>query len=480
MRDRGYATDWQEVITFCGTSRFGCFSLSGMKRRPRIPKTDEQAILEEVQVRLMEPKELARFNGHLDKDHYLGSIRPVGQRIHYLATDGQGRWLALLVFSAPANHLKHRDQWIGWTPQQRDRRLPLVVNNSRFLLLPKCTVPNLGTRVLRLALDRLSSDWKQRYGHGVLVVETFVDPEQFCGTVYTANNWIELGSTDGWGRHARDYYVKHDRPKRLLVRELCKNACRSLQAEHLKPEFALVEQRTVPRCSKRVSEIGALTEHLKQVPDFRERIESYPLWSLLTLILLAMLCGAPRGQKDLAKFARRLTQPQRRALGIRRNPKGKYPAPSQSTFCRMLQRVDGQKVNQTLQAIQEQLRGKPPSKELIVLDGKEPRHGGGDSVLTAVCVPSQYYLGSAMVDQKTNEIPVARQLFGQLDLSARNVSLDALHTQTETARQVVIDHGADYLLTVKDNQPTLRENIEKKTSAPAAGFSPSPIHRPKG
>ena len=64
-----------------------------------------------------------------------------------------------------------------------------------------------------------------------------------------------------------------------------------------------------------------------------------------------------------------------------------------------------------------------------------------------MCVPSQYYLGSALVDQKTNEIPVAQQLFGDLDLAGRNVSLDALHTQTETARQLVMDHGANYLLT---------------------------------
>jgi len=68
-------------------------------------------------------------------------------------------------------------------------------------------------------LARLSQDWQARYGHPVLIVETFVDPEQFCGTVYTANGWEELGPTDGSGRHQRDYYVRHDKPKRLLVRE---------------------------------------------------------------------------------------------------------------------------------------------------------------------------------------------------------------------------------------------------------------------
>ncbi|MFM7214931.1 MAG: Druantia anti-phage system protein DruA [Verrucomicrobiota bacterium] len=78
---------------------------------------------------------------------------------------------------------KHRDRWIGWTRAQRDRRLSLVANNSRFLILPDAHQPNLGSRVLSLALDRLSSDWQARYAHPVLVVETFVDPEQFQGTV---------------------------------------------------------------------------------------------------------------------------------------------------------------------------------------------------------------------------------------------------------------------------------------------------------
>lgn len=447
------------------------------KEKVRLPHAEEQAVLDQLQVRLLEPKELSRCNRYLDKHHYLKRIRPVGERLYYVATDGQDQWLALLVFSSAAEHLKDRDRWIGWTLEQRQRRLRLVVNNSRFLVLPEGTLPNLGSKVLRMVLDRLSDDWQNRYGHPVLIAETFVDPEQFCGTVYTVQGWEELGTTDGWGRHARDYYVKHNKPKRLFVRELCKNARRSLQAEHLKPDLAAVEERTIPRCSQKVREIRAFTEHFKTVPEFRDRIESYPLWSLLTLVLLAMLCGAPRGQKDLAKFARRLTRPQRRALGIRRNPQGKYPAPCQSTFCRLFQRVDGAKVNETIQAIQEQLRGKPPADELIVLDGKEPNHGGGESVLSAVCVPSQYYLGSALVDQKTNEIPVAQQLFGELDLAGRNVSLDALHTQTETGRQLVMEHGANYLLTVKDNQPTIRANIEKKIPAPEAGFSPSASDR---
>jgi len=113
-----------------------------------------------------------------------------------------------------------------------------------------------------------------------------------------------------------------------------------------------------------------------------------------------------------------------------------------------------------------------PKDELIVIDGKQPRQGGGPSVLTAITVPSQHYLGSAVVDTKTNEIPVARELFHKLDLDGRKVSLDALHTQVQTARELVLEHGADYLLTVKGNQPTLQATIQRLVEAPPARFSP--------
>ena len=447
-----------------------------MSAKFRAPAPDEQAILASLQVRILEPAELERCNQLLDQYHYLKSPKPVGERLYYVVTDAQGQWMALLLFTAAAKHLKSRDRWIGWTEAQRERGLSLVANNSRFLLLPDKTFPNLGTRSLRLVLARLSQDWQARYGHPVLVVETFVDPEQFCGTVYTANGWEELGKTDGHGRHQRDYYVQHDKPKRLFVRELCRNARRSLQAEHLKPALAMVQAKARPRSRHTAKQIQSIAQEFQAVPDYRSRVESYPLWSLLTLYLLAVLCEAPRGQKDLAKFARRLSQPQRRALGIRRNKHGHYPAPSESTWCRLLQEVDSVRLEQVMLEMQNQLRGPAPKDQLVVLDGKEPKHGGGQGILTAICVPSQYYLASAIVETKTNEIPVARQLFKDLDLRGRFVSLDALHTQTDTGREVVLEGGGHYLLTAKGNQPTVQQNIQKLLPAPKADFPPLGAH----
>jgi hypothetical protein len=444
-----------------------------MSKNQVCPSSEQQRLLDEVQVRPAAPPELPRLQSLLRRYHYLGPIRPVGERLYYVAVDKREQWVAVLVFCAAAKYLRHRDKWIGWTSEQRRRRLALVVNNARYLLIPCRTVPNLGSRVLKLTLARLSPDWQEQYGHPVQVAESFVDPEQFCGTVYIANGWQELGLTDGWGRCARDYYVKHDKPKRLFVKELHKNARRSLQAEHLKPGLAMVEAKVAPRCSLGVGPLRSLAQRFQQVPEYRGRVESYPLGSLLTLVACALLCGAQRGPKALAGFAKKLSQAQRRALGIRPDANGWYPAPSRPTFCRLLAGVSFAAVDQVVRQFQAQVRDQPSKAELIALDGKQPKHGGGHSILTAVAVPSQYYLGSAVVDQKTNEIPVARQLFQKLDLEGRLVSLDALHTQTETGLALVQEHGADYMLTVKDNQPGLHQTIKQLLPQIPAAFPPS-------
>jgi hypothetical protein len=166
-------------------------------------------------------------------------------------------------------------------------------------------------------------------------------------------------------------------------------------------------------------------------------------------------------------------------LGIRKAAAtGKYPAPSQPTFCRLYAQVSAREVERAVLAFQRQMRGAPPPGELIVLDGKEPHHTGGQRVLTAVTVPGQHYLGSHMVADKSNEIPAARDLFERLDLDGKAVSLDALHTQAETARALVLEHGADYLLTVKGNQPTVQENITRHVATPPVVFPPGRCHNP--
>jgi Domain of unknown function (DUF4338)/DDE_Tnp_1-associated len=430
-------------------------------------------LLRTVQVQVLDTPELrARAQALLVEHHYLGGVQAVGEQVHYAVSDARGEWVAVLVFAAAALHLRARDTWIGWSDEQRRRRLALVANNVRFLLLPGRAVPNLGSVVLSRVLARLSADWHSRYEHPVLLVETFVDPERFQGTVYRASGWSELGRTKGHTRHARDYYENHDRPKRLFARELVRHARRSLQAEHLKPGLAAVEARVPVRSRLKAAELKSLADHFRAVPDYRQRIGHYPLFALLALTAAAYLAEAPRGQKDLARFAKRLSSAQRAALGVRRTATGDYPAPSQPTFSRMFARVSPEQIEQVLLAHQRQVRGAPPAEEIVVLDGKVPRHSGGQNVVTAVTVPGLHYLGSEVVAEKTNEIPAVRTLCRRLELEGRLVSLDALHTQAQTAREVVLGHGGDYLLTVKGNQPGVQAVVAGQVPDPGSPFLP--------
>lgn len=435
-----------------------------------------QSLLRDISIEpLVDDSQIARAAGLLDEFHYLGAPNPVGERIWYAALAPDDEWLGVLLFTAAARRLRHRDEWIGWSDEQRRRRLPLLANNSRFLLLPDKTSPNLGSAVLSRATSRLSGDWTERYGHPVLAVETFVDPQRFRGTVYKAANWTPLGLTQGHQRVSRDYYEPHDLPKMLFVRELAGNARRSLQAEHLKPALAAVEAAAPPRCTHNGGELKSLvTLFRERVPEYRDRKRcTYPVHTLLGIMAAAHLADAPRGQKDLEVFARSLSQHQRKALGVRRDPKTRrFDSPDQTTFSRLMSQVDAAIVESVLIDWQARLRGPVPAEDLVVIDGKQPKHAGGHNVVTAIASPSQHFLGCELVPDKSNEIPAARVLIGRLDLDGKLVSLDALHSCQQTALQLVLEAGADYALTIKDNCPAIRERIELRLPDPGSPLLP--------
>ena len=89
-----------------------------MKTPPRFPSEQEQSLVAGVQVRLLRSAERPRFMRLLERHHYLGELTPVGEQVLYVAAGKNGGWRALLVFCAAANHLRYRDQWIGWTDEQ--------------------------------------------------------------------------------------------------------------------------------------------------------------------------------------------------------------------------------------------------------------------------------------------------------------------------------------------------------------------------
>jgi len=146
-----------------------------------------------------------RFAAALAEFHYLGYRGTVGENLQYAVTDKDGRLLACLLFGSAAWKCKPRDGFIGWNPEQRQRNLHLITNNTRFLILPFVRVPHLASWILGRVLRRLSADWRNKYGHPILLVETFVERERFAGTSYKAANWLRIGSTTGRSRQDRQH-----------------------------------------------------------------------------------------------------------------------------------------------------------------------------------------------------------------------------------------------------------------------------------
>lgn len=138
------------------------------------------------------------FNSLIERDHYLGYTRPVGEHLKYMLFS-HDRPVACLVWSSAPWHMGPRDRFIGWSPAVRRVNLHLIVCNTRFLILPWVTVPHLASHILGKMARRISADWQGLYNHQVHYLETFVDQERFAGTCYQAANWQHLGQTTGRG-----------------------------------------------------------------------------------------------------------------------------------------------------------------------------------------------------------------------------------------------------------------------------------------
>lgn len=135
--------------------------------------------------------------------HYLGFSTTVGENLKYLVFDRAQNPLACLLFGSAAWKCAPRDQFIGWDANSRKANLNLLTNNMRFLILPWVRAPHLASHILGRVARRISSDWVEKYGHPIYLLETFVERERFRGTAYQAANWIWAGQTRGRSRNDR-------------------------------------------------------------------------------------------------------------------------------------------------------------------------------------------------------------------------------------------------------------------------------------
>ncbi|MDA0321690.1 MAG: DUF4338 domain-containing protein [Verrucomicrobia bacterium] len=145
--------------------------------------------------------QMALFKFLLQRYHYLGHRNCVGENLKYLVTDRAGRLLGCMLFGSAAWKAKSRDDFIGWDRPTRERNLPFLTNNTRFLILPWVRVKCLASHVLARVCRDLPGHWMQKYGHPIHLLETFVERERFRGTCYRAAGWTHVGATAGRSRN---------------------------------------------------------------------------------------------------------------------------------------------------------------------------------------------------------------------------------------------------------------------------------------
>jgi len=162
-----------------------------------------------------------KWNEFVDRYHYLGYRRPIGSHLRYYIVAHDGRKLGCLLFSFATWSLSCRDKWIGWSDEEREKHLNLVINNNRFLIFPWVNVKHLASKALSLVMSQIADDWEIHHGYRPVLLETFVDPMKYKGTCYQASNWNHIGQT---ARNRSNKNKDHTNQKDVYVYPLISDA----------------------------------------------------------------------------------------------------------------------------------------------------------------------------------------------------------------------------------------------------------------
>jgi Domain of unknown function (DUF4338)/DDE_Tnp_1-associated len=440
---------------------------------------EEPKLLEEITLRLAEEIDLPRFNQLLTKEHYLQNPAAVGRTLRYIA-EYQGQWVALLVFSSAAYHLKPRDRWLGWSPFEVQQRRNWLAQNSRFLVLVgTARWPNVGSRVLKQVCARLPSDWQKCFGEPVLAVETFVDPQRARGSSYRAAGWEPLGPTQGYERAWRDFYTDTKHPKELWVKALDPVGLALLRMGQM--PAGLTQEVLPPDCPLANPQLNSLWQHFHDLmTDPRKaRGQRYEIATILTISGLAVTAGC-KGPHAIFEFADGLNHGQRRRLRCRRRPGAprQFDVPCERTFRRVLKVVNSDSLKEAIVAWMR--REQPEQFKLLHLDGKVVKNAQpaepwkrklkpeeqseippdkqkpkADKALMLVnfMTSDQRLIDQIAVPGDTNEEAAVAAHWEKMDLAGVCVTADAAHTTRNNCRCLSQEKGADYIFEIKGNQP---------------------------
>jgi hypothetical protein len=259
---------------------------------------------------------------------------------------------------------------------------------------------------LGLVLRRLSADWQERWGHPVLVVESFVDESLYRGTCYRACGFQAVGATEGFKRASRDFYEEHGQPKQLYLRELRAGACRRLRQARLPKELASGEAEVTGPCPFRAPALESLLECLGTLHDWRygHGLRHKQRFVLASAVVCTLMGAC--GYRAFENTCKKLTQRQLRALGCTPDEEdGRYYPPSDSTFQRVLNQVDAVAVARMIGAwLAQQEIG---ALRQLAVDGKvlrgSGRHDGKPlQLLSAVTHHLRLTLDQVAIKEKSN------------------------------------------------------------------------------
>jgi hypothetical protein len=167
------------------------------------------------EIEVLDPRDGYLWDYLVQHYHYLGRPTLVGEHVRHLVRI-RGQEVACLAWASAAWKVKSRDQFIGWDESTKRKKLYLLANNTRFLILDWVRIKHLASKILAQSLRRLSTDWQKRYEHPIVLAETFVDLSRFAGTCYQAANWIYVGQTKGSAKQGNRYYY-HGQPKAVYL-----------------------------------------------------------------------------------------------------------------------------------------------------------------------------------------------------------------------------------------------------------------------
>ena len=415
--------------------------------------------LADVEIHLAKSAERHLWDTLMDRHHYLGFRQFAARGMRYVAT-WKGRWLALAGWQGGAFKCGPRDRWIGWRPEQQFKRLDLIANNTRFLVLADPgALPNLASFFLAGMTRRLSGDWLSVHGHGIVMTETFCDPELYSGAMYRASGWHDLGATRGFSRVNSKYTDPHGKPKRILVRPLRRDARRFLaRPDPLPPD--VVPPANPDLVPHDPATMRSLHTELAGIQDWRRAQGcKHSLAGTLTVIVLATLANM-KGCSAAARFGKSLSQEELAAIRVRRNKRtGLFEPPAKSTIHRAMEAVDPEILENVLRRC---LGHRIQIARALATDGKRiqaaSRNGMGHHKTVALIdhatgapveIPGHHDGGGG----GGGDLAAMHDLLKRSDIRGKVITLEGQYTVRDTARLITERRGADYVFTVKDNAP---------------------------